>query len=151
MRPSIALAAVLLAALSACASSSHQKVPMPEQTTAVRADSTRVYVGRRDQVAGSWRNVRVFDNDREVGVLHEGEYLCWDRPAAQGVGRFIYEGLGFDQDAVEGFCELPAVAGGTVYLGITVERDTRHPTVVRVDEAEGRAALAKRKPASTGK
>src|SRR5690606_20900997 len=127
-------AAALLAALSACAGPSRQNVPMPAESTAVRADSTRVYVGRRDQTAGSWRNVRVFDNDGEIGVLHEGEYLCWDRPARQGVLRLIYEGLGFDQDAVEGFCELPAEPGATVYIGITIDREGRKPSAVRVSE-----------------
>ncbi|MBL8860755.1 MAG: hypothetical protein JNK02_01990 [Planctomycetes bacterium] len=144
------LALALVPALFACAGQSYQRVPRPDEGAAVRSDATRIYVGRREQVAGSWRNVRVFDNDREIGLLHENEYLCWDRPARQGVARFIYEGLGFDQEAVEGFAELPAEAGGTVFLGITVERDTRHPTVVRIDEDEGRRALAKRKPAPVG-
>lgn len=146
----IPFAAALLAALAACAGPSHQNVPMPAEDSAVRADSTRVYIGRMAQVAGSWRNVRVFDNDREIGVLAENEYLCWDRPARQGVVRLIYEGLGFDQDAVEGFCEIPAEPGGTVYLGIEIQSERRKPSAVRVDEARARAALKDRVPASTG-
>jgi hypothetical protein len=149
MRTVLVLA--LLASLSACASSSHQMVPMPAQDTAVRSDSTRIYVGRRDQVTGSWRNVRVLDNDREIGVLHDGEYLCWDRGAGQGVARLIFEGLGFDESAVESVCELPAEPGGTVYLGVTIDREGHKPMIERIGADEGRAAVAKRKPAAVTK
>ena len=117
---------------------------MPDVASAVRKDSTRIYIGRRDQAAGSWRNVRVYDNDREIGVLSDGEYLCWDRPVGQGAAHVIFDGL---EGGVEGFCELPAEAGGTVYIGVSIDADKRKPTAVRVTEEEGRAALAKRKPA----
>ena len=148
MRATLVIASAFLALLTACAGASYQKTAMPDTTSAVRADSTRIYVGRRDQATGSWRNVRVYDNDREVGVLGDGEYLCWDRPVGQGAAHFIFDGL---EGGVEGFCELPAEAGGTVYIGVTIDRDKRKPTAVRVTEDEGRAALAKRKPAAPAK
>jgi hypothetical protein len=147
MRSLLVLAAALLSVLPACSGPSHQRVAMPAASSPVAPNATRVYVGRRDQSAGSWRNVRVWDNDREIGVLHEGEYLCWDRPAGQGVARFVFEGLGFDQDAVESMCEIPDEGGATVYLGITIEREGRKPLITRLEESEGRAKLASRKPA----
>ena len=124
---------------------------MPAENSAVQSDSTRIYVGRRDQTSGSWQNVRVFDNDREIGVLHDDNYLCWDRRAQQGVARIIFEGLGFDEDAVESVCELPAEPGGTVYLGVTIIREGHKPKIERIDEKEARAALAKRTPAPVAK
>jgi hypothetical protein len=147
----LALALVLVSAFAACAGPSHQEVPMPDRESAVSAGSTRIYVGRRDQTSGSWRNVRVFDNDREIGVLHDDEFLCWDRPAKRGVARIIFEGVGFDMDHVESMCELPAEPGGTVYLGITIDREGHKPLVERIEEKEAREALKKRSPASTAK
>jgi len=147
----LSLFALTFAAVAtSCAGPSRQLAPMPDPKSAVRADSTRIYVGRREQTAGSWRNVRVFDNDREVGVLGVDEYMCWDRPAKRGVARFIFEGLGFDQDAIESVCELPAEPGATVYLGITIDRAGHKPVIERVTDKVGHDALKSRTPAQTG-
>lgn len=146
-----AFAASLLTVLAACSGPSHQNAPMPARESAVAPDATRVYVGRRDQAAGSWRNVRVFDNDREIGVLHDDEFLCWDRPAKRGVLRVIFEGVGFDMDHVEGMAELPAEAGATVYIGITIDREGHKPIVERIEEREAHEALKTRTPAASAK
>jgi len=147
----LSILAITFAAIAAsCAGPSRQLAPMPDPKSAVRADSTRIYVGRREQTAGSWRNVRVFDNDREIGVLGQDEYMCWDRPASRGAARFIFEGFGFDQKAVEGFCELPPEPGATVYLGITIDRAGHKPVIERVTDTVGHAAIKARKPAMTG-
>jgi hypothetical protein len=138
------LLTAVLAGLAACAGPSKQNVPPPDESSAVAPDATRVYVGRRSQTTGSWRNVRVFDNEREIGVLGEDGYLVWDRPARRGVARFVFEGLGFDQDAVEGMCELPAEPGAKVYLGITITSDRKKPVIERVGEARAIEALESR-------
>jgi len=143
----LALAAALLAC--ACTGAGYQVAPRPGEGAGVPPDRCRVYVARQDVLAGSWRGVRVYDGDEEVGVLREAEYLCWDRPAARGLGRVVFEGLGPDQKAVENVFDLPREAGATAWLAIEVEQRGHRPVVRLLSPEEGRALMAERRPAST--
>ncbi|HEX6885967.1 MAG TPA: hypothetical protein VF530_21515 [Planctomycetota bacterium] len=141
------LLAVMTGLLAACGGAAHQRVPAPPPGAPVAASTCRVYLARQDVVAGSWRNVRVFDDDTEIGVLGEHEYLCWDRPAGRGVGSAVFEGIDFRTREVENVFDLPREGGTTAYYGLTVNREDRQPRIERLSEADGRALIAQRRPA----
>jgi len=141
------LAACMAAFLSACAGAAYQRIPGPPPDSAVAPDACRVYVARLDVTAGSLRNVRVFDGDMEVGVLGEEEYLCWDRPARRGTGFAVFEGMDYHTKEVENVFDLPRDGGTTTWLGVSVRRDDRKPQIERLSSEEGRALIAKRRPA----
>jgi len=141
------LLAALTAGLAACGGTAYQRVPSPPPGAPVAAEACRVYIARLDVLAGSGRKVRVFDDDTEIGVLGEHEYLCWDRPAGRGVGSAVFEGIDFRTREVENVFDLPREGGTTTYYGLSVNREDRQPRIERLSEADGRALIAKRRPA----
>lgn len=141
--------ALLALALTACAGSGHQLVPMPSPEASVPNDRCRVFVARENTAAGAIRNVRVFDGDQEVGVISQGEYLCWERAPARGFGRVVFEGLGPDLAEVENVFDLPREAGATGYYAIRILHRGHKPEVAALTSEEGRALIAARSPAKS--
>lgn len=133
--------------LGACAGSGHQLVPMPVTQASVLGDRCRVYVTRQDTLPGSIRNVRVFDGEDEIGIIAEGEFLCWDRRPQQGVGRVVFEGLGPKLSAVENVFDLPREGGTTSYYSIKIVQSGHKPVVELLPVAEGKALIEARSPA----
>ena len=113
----------------------------------VASGACRVYVAREEGPVGAFGNVRVFDDDLEIGVLGGGEYLCWDRPAGRGVGSAVFEGHDYHTREVENVFDLPREGGSTTYYAISVRREDRQPRIERLSEADGRALIAQRQPA----
>src|SRR5262245_27633075 len=143
-----ALLALATLALSACAGSGHQSVPMPLSGSNVPTDRCRVYVAREDTTAGSLRNVRVFDGDTEIGVIHEREFLCWDRKPGRGVGRLVFEGLSLDTAAVENVFDLPREPGTIGYYAIRIVHSGHKPEVTPLSSEAGKALIEARSPAA---
>jgi len=142
-----ALPIALLASLAACAGAGHQSVPRPDESRAVAGDRCRVYVAREDVRAGSGRLVRVLDGDTEIGSIAEGEYLCWDRAPVRGIGGLVYEGLAPQLREVENVFDLPREPGTTSWFVIEIPHAGRQPQIRAVPADEGRALVARRKPA----
>jgi len=142
-----AFALSLASLLCACATETYQRVPSPRPDAAVPTDVCRVYIARQDVTAGSLRNVRVFDGDTEIGVLGEEEFLCWDRKAGRGTGSAVFEGMDFRTREVENVFDLPREGGTTTWFGISVRREDRKPQIEQLSSADGRALMAKRRPA----
>ena len=134
--------------LAACAGSGHQSLPMPLLGASVPSDRCRVYVAREDTAAGSLRNVRVFDGDTEIGVIHEREFLCWERKAERGVGRLVFEGLSLDTAAVENVFDLPREPGTAGYYAIRILLSGHKPEVTRLSSEAGKALIDARSPAA---
>ena len=149
MRPMLAprFLALLVLLLGACAGSGHQNVPMPALDSRVAADRCRVYVAREDSRAGSIRNVRVFDGDDEVGLIHEDEFLCWERRPQRGVGKVVFEGVSLDTLEVENVFDLPRDAGMTGYYAIRIQHSGRKPEVTPLSMEAGKALIEARSPA----
>jgi hypothetical protein len=141
---SIAALALLLAA---CAGSGYQRVPMPPPDASVPADRCRVYLARQDTTAGSIRNVRVLDGDTEVGVIHEDEFLCWERKPERGFGRAVFEGLGPAIASVESVFDLTLAPGATGYYSIRIVYGGHKPEITPLSPEEGRALIEQRSPA----
>ena len=143
-----ASAACLLALVSACASSSWQSVPQPALEAPIAADTCRVVLVREGKLIGRVREVRVYDSEVQIGALGENHYLCWDRPAARGMGRLVFSGYELDGGPVENVFDLPREAGTTTWFAIRLRGDDRKPMVESVPPDEGRALVADRKPAT---
>lgn len=143
----IALALSLASLLCACATDTYQRLPNPPPDSAVPADACRVYIARLDMTAGSLGSVRVSDGDTEIGVIGEEEFLCWDRPARRGTGNAVFEGLDYRTREVENVFDLPREGGTTTWFGISVRREDRKPQIERLSSEDGRALIAKRRPA----
>jgi hypothetical protein len=120
---------------------------MPDTQASVQADRCRVYVTRADGLAGSIRNVRVFDGDDEIGTIAEGEFLCWDRRPQQGVGRVVFEGLGPKLSAVENVFDLPREGGTTSYFAIKIVQSGHKPVVELLPVTDGKALIGARSAA----
>lgn len=144
---SVHLALGLLLFCGACAGAGQQNVAMPVAGSAIPAERCRVYLAREDSLAGSIRNVRVFDGDTEIGEIGQSEYLCWDRRAGRGVGRLVFEGASLDTQAVESVFDLPREAGSTTYVAISILHQGHKPEVETLKPEAGKALLATRKPA----
>lgn len=138
---------VLALPLAACAGPGSQRAPWPDEGAAVAADRCRVYLLREDVVAGSGRQVRVLDGEDEIGSLSEGQYLCWERKPVQGFGTLYFEGFAPKLRAVENVFDLPREAGSTTWFVVSIPHSGHQPEVRKVGADEGRALLAKRKPA----
>lgn len=139
--------ALILFLIGACAGSGYQSVPMPAPDTSVPDDYCRVYIAREDTAAGSIRNVRVFDGDTEIGVIHEDEFLCWQRRPQRGVGNVVFEGLGPKLTGVENVFDLPRTPGATAYFAIRIQHEGSKPEVAQLSSAAGEALIAARSPA----
>ena len=145
IRPSIS--ALLLVLATACASPSHQLVPMPAADSEVGPEISRVYVVREKLFVGWLKDVRLFDGELEIGALRAGRYLCWDRPAERGVGVARFQGYELDGQEVESVFDLPRTGGTTTWLSIRLRQGDRKPIVETVPAAEGQALVAEREPA----
>ena len=141
------LGALFVLLLTACAGAGHQLVPMPSASSSVPGDRCRVYVAREDTLAGSIRNVRVFEGDTEIGVIDEGEFLCWERTPERGFARVVFEGIGHGLTAVENVFDLPREPGTTGYYAIRIDREGRKPEVTRLSDEAGQALVDSRSPA----
>ena len=106
-----------------------------------------MYLGRESTVAGSIRNIRVFDGDDEIGVISQDEFLCWDRKPQRGVGRVVFEGIDPKLRAVENVFDLPREPGTTGYFAIRVDHSGHKPEVVQLSPVEGLALIEARSPA----
>jgi hypothetical protein len=133
--------------LAACAGSGYQRIPVPDLDASVPGDRCRVYLARADTTAGSIRNVRVFDGETEIGVIHEDEFLCWERQPERGFGRAVFEGLGPNLAAVESVFDLPREPGTTSYYSIRIVYGGHKPEITLISSEEGRALIEQRSPA----
>jgi len=148
MRLAASPLALFVLLLASCAGSGHQRAPMPPLGASVPSDRCRVYVAREDTHAGSIRNVRVFDGDTEIGLIHEKEFLCWERKPGRGVGRAVFEGLSVDTRAVENVFDLPREPGTTGYYAIRILHSGHKPEVTLLSDEAGKALIDARSPAS---
>lgn len=140
------LALVLL--FAACAGAGHQLVPRPALDSSVASDRCRVFIAREETVAGSIRNVRVFDGETEIGEIQQEEFLCWERRPARGFGRVVFEGLGLDLAAVENVFDLPREPGTAGYYAIRIPHEGHKPEVTLLSAEAGKALIESRSPAT---
>ena len=139
---------LILASLSACASSSVQNVPMPSQAVPLsRSDVCRIYVTRKSDVRGSLRSVRVFDGDAEIGTINADQYLCWERAPGRTLLRLYYEGVSIGVGETEGLIDLRAEAGHRYVYGIGLSYSDRKPEAELLSERDAAELLASRSPA----
>jgi hypothetical protein len=148
MRKAAFLSLLLTLFLASCAGSGYQRVAMPLPSASVPGDRCRVYVAREKTAAGSIRNVRVFDGDTEIGVIHEDEFLCWERKPERGVGRLVFEGISPDTAAVENVFDLPREPGTAGYYAIRIEHSGRRPEITPLSSEAGKALIEARSPAT---
>ncbi len=131
-----------------CGATSSQRVPFPAQdVTVTRSDLTRIYFLREEREGVQRNAIVVSDEDREIGDLTSGTYLCWERPAGRTVGRAFYKAFDPGRGKVEGIADLNCHAGQAYYFNVTVSREDGKPSVHLLDAEEGRRLVAERKPA----
>lgn len=156
--PKLLLAVLLAVAASSCAAlTSEQLVPRPSQEVALSGPEVcRLYIARAAQTRGALRPVRVIEDEREIGVIRAGDYLCWERQPGQRILRLIFEGRTIDSGAVETVVASDGVAGEVLYfqigLGVGAGEPDRvdnrdKPFVTMLSAEDGRALIADRSPA----
>jgi hypothetical protein len=142
------LAVACVALASACSAPPFQNAPRPNETGPVAADRARVYLARSDDAKDMFRAVRIIEDGVVIGRIGGDEYLCWDRPLTMGVGQAFYEALDPGYGDVENVFELPRGGGTTTWLVVRLGK-LRKPEIAPLSPEEGRALIAKRKPAPT--
>src|SRR6185369_787116 len=112
----------ILLAFGACSAPSSQFVPMPSQDVEVSSPAvSRIYVLRMPQVKGAFRDLRVKENEHEIGNIGGQSYVCWERPPGRSLVVVTYEGTVFEKDDRESMIDVQAEAGQAYYYGITVD------------------------------
>lgn len=130
------LLVALALSLAACSAPSSQFVPMPSQDVEVSSPSvSRIYVMRMPQVKGAFRDLRVKENEREIGTVGSQSYVCWERPPGRSLVVVTYEGTAFEKDDRESMIDVQAEAGHAYYYGITVD-DAWKKAVVQLLERD---------------
>jgi hypothetical protein len=71
---------LFLLQLSSCAVT-RQSVPIPSPMSA-SGDKVRIYV-IRTSILGCLLPVEISDNNRQIGELEKGRYLCWERESGE--------------------------------------------------------------------
>ncbi len=138
----------LLALTGACKAPSSQHVARPDEHAAVASNACRVYLTRAEDFRSSVRSISIIDSGVTIGRISGNEYLCWDRPATQGVGQAFYEGFDPDYGNVENVFDLPRDAGATAFLCVKIG-ELKKPEIVRLSPEEGKALIAKRRAVPT--
>ena len=139
----------LLLAFGACSAPSSQFVPMPSQSVEVSSPAvSRIYVMRMPQVKGAFRDLRVKENEHEIGSIGSQSYVCWERPPGRSLVVVTYEGTMFEKDDRESMIDVQAEAGHTYYYGITVDDAWKKAVVQLLERDEARKVLHELDPAS---
>jgi len=139
----------ILLAFGACSAPSSQFVPMPSQDVEVSSPAvSRIYVLRMPQVQGAFRDLRVKENEHEIGNIGGQSYVCWERPPGRSLVVVTYEGTVFEKDDRESMIDVQAEAGQAYYYGITVDEAWKKAVVQLLDRDEARKILHELDPAA---
>ncbi len=147
--PALLLAFAACLAVAACTGPSSQFVPMPSQDVEVSSPAvSRIYVMRMPQVKGTFRDLRVKENERDIGSIGSQSYVCWERPPGRSLVVVTYEGTMFEKDDRESMIDVQAEAGHAYYYGITVD-DAWKKAVVQLLEKDEALQILKDLGAAT--
>lgn len=137
-------ASLLALALSACAATTYQSVPIPSQDVAVSSPSvSRIYLLRTPGAKGFYRSVRVEDDDREIGRIGNDHFLCWERTPARTLLTLEIEPVELAGGKTsEVFVDAHCEPGQTYYYALTMEAAWDRPRVQQLGADEARALLA---------
>lgn len=135
-------AAVVISLLASCSTTSWQVAPQPKPDDPIPAGRARVIVVRESGAIGSMREVRIYEDERQIGVLGENGWLAWDRVAQRGVGRVEFQGYKIEYGTVENVFDLPREAGSTTWAVLRLRRSDRKPMAEVVTPEEGRKLIA---------
>ena len=147
MKPTILVLSALL--LSACASHHAAGVPLPPQDVAISSPHVaRIYVLDTRELAQGLHRVAVEADDRPIGELEDGMYLCWEREPGECLVSLTFEGVGVAGDEkIVDTVDATLEPGEVYYYGLTLDPVWKRPKVRVLERDEARALLAKLKPA----
>lgn len=147
--PLLAFVLALFVGLAAsCYSPTYHIAELPDQSVPLTDPALcRFYVLRPSQGRWNLRRVLVYDGEREIGSIHEGEYLCWERPPGESTLTVVYDGPKDEGGYMYTLFELDAPAGAVAYYGVSLGEEQHLPIVSAMDPAAAREELAKRLPA----
>ena len=143
------LSFLFLATLAACRGPAHQHMALPAQDVVVTSpELARIYCVREEEVGSTGLRtaaISVRDNDREVGQLNSGTFLCWERKGGRTLGRAFYHAVDPSLGNLDGIGDLDCPAGSAYYFNITVRRSDGKPQFEKLAPEQGRALVGKRK------
>lgn len=140
---------LLAATLVACASDSYQRVPMPSQDVELSSPSMcRIYVLRMPQMKGAIREMRIQEDENEIGYIGSDSYVCWERSPGRSLVVLTYEGTILSKDDRQSMIDVQAQAGEVHYYGVTIDDTWSKPVVTRLERDDALAALKGQEPAA---
>jgi len=145
----ILFAVLVVLSFSACKGSSIQRVLQPRQEVAVEDSSgARVYFLRSSQAFGRRRMLRVLENEREIGRIAQGRYLCWETTPSRKLITAVFERRPIDGGDITGVLDLSCEPGQVYYcVAEQAMNDKGAPKLRTLSAAEGRALVEKQRPA----
>jgi hypothetical protein len=147
MKPAILLLPALI--LSACASHPPAGVPLPAQDVEISSPHVaRIYVLDARELAQGLHRVAVEADDRPIGELTDGTYLCWEREPGACLIEMTFEDVGTaSNEKMVDTVDASLEPGEVYYYGLTLDPVWKRPKVHVLERDEARALLAKLKPA----
>jgi hypothetical protein len=147
MKNSIVLSLCILLAGS-CASH-HSKVALPPQDVETSSPNVaRIYVLDDPKLSRGVHGVRVEADDKLIGVLDAGGYVCWERDPGQCLISVVFEKAApLDSSDITDVVDVSLEKGDVYYYGLTLDPIWKRPKVRLLDRADAREMLAHLKPA----
>ena len=140
---------LVLALFAACRGPARQNMDLPAQDVVVTSpDLARIYCVRDEEVGSTGLRtaaIEVLDNDRPIGQLNAGTFLCWERKGGRTLGRAFYKALDPSLGNLDGIGDLDCPAGSAYYYNVTVRRSDGKPVFEKLEPEKGRALVGKRK------
>jgi hypothetical protein len=127
----------------ACSSTSAAHVPLPPQDVEISSPNVaRIYVIDDPVLSRGLHGVRVIENDRPIGELGAGTYLCWERDPGDCLLEIVFEEMEpMDDDNVTDLVDVALEPGEVYYYGLTIDPLWKRPKVRLLDRAEAREML----------
>ncbi len=133
----------------ACGSSpSIQEVEMPDLSVAIENPNfARIYLFRNDQEFGTTHYVTIYQDDERLGMIGEDDFFCWERYPGRTNIHIVIERSGLQSGTKQGVELIDLEPGMILYGQIEFPVKRRRPYIIWLKPADGREALAQRKPA----
>ena len=134
--------------LSACASHHAAGVPLPAQDVEISSPHVaRIYVLDARELAQGLHRVAVEADDRPIGELEDGTYLCWEREPGACLIALTFDEVGHaSNEKIVDTVDATLAPGEVYYYGLTLDPVWKRPKVRLLERAEARALLAKLTP-----
>ena len=107
----------------------------------------RIYLLRNDQEFGTTHYVTIYQDEERLGMIGEDDFFCWEHHAGRTKLGVVIERSGLQSGTKQGVEVIDLERGQILYGQIEFPVERRRPHIIWLRAADGREAIANRKPA----